>query len=308
MGHVRIPFLPISCTHKRVCFVVTLAEKIEHDLRTRILAGETPPYPLTLSGIAAHFNVSLMPVRRAVAVLIADDFLHQRDNRRLAINPARHGASPGGEPAPFADHDQPERLIEDMIVGMSLRGDETFLREEATADRFDIGRTVVRRIFSRLAGGRMIEHVPRCGWKVRPYREKEMLDYLDLRETLELHALELARDRLDRNVMRKLLAANEPTPDGRPQLDNRLHQHWIDRADNRYLQDFFQQYGIYFQALFDRAVLDDNMVARAAGEHRDILSALLANKNADAGAALVAHIRGQKDKIAVMFTRIAGRS
>lgn len=285
--------------------MVTLSDKIERDLKTRILAGETPPYPLTLSGIAAHFQVSLMPVRKAVAALVADDFLRQTENRRLMINPARFGEAPDGRPAVPRDGDDPEQRIEDHIVSMSLTGDITYLREEATAERFAIGRTIVRRIFSKLAGGRMIEHVPRCGWKVRPYREKEMLDYLNLRETLEIRALELAQNRLDMPFLQEVLAGNQPTPAGNPQLDNRLHQHWIDRADNRYLQDFFQQYGIYFQALFDRAVQDDAMIARAAGEHRDILNALLENRDDQAREALAAHIRGQRDKVAVMFARLA---
>jgi DNA-binding GntR family transcriptional regulator len=152
---------------------------------------------------------------------------------------------------------------------------------------------VLRRILNRLAGEGIIDHLPRRGWRIRPFREKDMLDYIDVRETLELRALELTDGKLDRDFLRELLEGNSPDAQGNPRLDNRLHRYWIDHADNRYLREFFDQNAIYFDTLFARAVLDDETVARRAREHRIILKALLAGDILRAKAALSKHILDQ---------------
>ncbi len=287
---------------------MTLTETIERDLIAHLQAGRTPPYPLTLGGIATHFGVSLMPARAAVASLVSKKYLLQGANRRLSINPRKRiAAVPEAAASPPAAPPT-EKLVEDAIVRMSLLGDESFLREEAAARRFGVGRTVVRRIFSRLSGSRLIEHVPRRGWRVRALRERDMLEYLDVRETLELRALELAWDKLDDARLRGLLEANSPDAEGQPRLDNRLHQYWIDLAGNRYLREFFDQNGIFFQTLFDRAILDADMLARIAGEHRAILQALLNRDKSEARRALCEHIRGQQSHLVLLYERIQSKT
>tara|TARA_R110000850_G_scaffold84956_5_gene182385 strand:- start:966 stop:1838 length:873 start_codon:yes stop_codon:yes gene_type:complete len=278
---------------------MTISEQIEDDLRAHVVTGIEPGYPLTLKGIAGHFSVSLMPVRSAVARLVDQSFLVRGDNGRLSLNPrrrSRNGASTVEEvrgPTPVA----PEKRLSDYIISMSLRGADDCLREEATAERFDIGRTVLRRIFNRLAGEGIIEHLPRRGWRVRPFQEKDMLDYIDLRETLELHAIDLTYHQLDWGYLEELVIANEPDSDGNPQLDNRLHRHWINLADNRYMKEFFEQNGIYFDMLFNRAVLDRETVAQRASEHRSILKALLVKDLDKAKTDLSRHILKQRDHV-----------
>jgi DNA-binding GntR family transcriptional regulator len=283
---------------------MTLAEQIEDELKTHVLSGSSPPYPLTLSGIAGYYGVSLMPVRAAVDALVEGRYLLRQDNRRLVINRQRASRKAPCRPPERPTAASPEEKIAKKVIHLSLLGHETFLREEAAALRFGIGRTVVRRIFSRLAGQRILEHVPRRGWRVRPFREQDMHDYLEVREALELRALELARPRFEEQRLRELLAANTPQ-DGRPRLDNRLHQYWIHLAGNRYLREFFVENGVYYQALFDRAVFNDHIVARRAAEHRRILKAILAQDWQAARDALSHHIRGQRAHVARMFRQLS---
>ena len=282
---------------------MTLSEQIQEDIKAHIVAGETLPYPLTLSGIAGQFKASLMPARTAVEQLIDAKFLFRTEDGSLVINPRRRSRDPHVSlsslrpTAPVA----PEKKLAEHIIGLSLGGTGECLREEATAEEFGIGRTVLRRIFNRFSGEGLIEHLPRRGWRVRPYSETEMLDYIDMRETLELRALELAMPRLDPDFLRQLITGNRPDASGKPQLDNRLHQHWIDRAENRYLSQFFDQNGIYYDALFASAVLDDQTVARRAREHCRILKALLAGDLPAAKDALSKHIRDQRKHVARLF-------
>ncbi|MBL8853893.1 MAG: FCD domain-containing protein [Planctomycetaceae bacterium] len=128
-------------------------------------------------------------------------------------------------------------MIEE-IVRLSLQGHTTFLREQIWSDRLRIGRGVLRQILSELAGLGFVEHVARRGWQVRPFDTQAMLQYLEIREVLELHALELAKDRLDPDRLRVMLAGN-PSKVGEcsgslrePTLD-RGAVHYISRPEDR---------------------------------------------------------------------------
>ena len=281
------------------CSLMTISEQIENDLRAYVVTGNIPPYSLTLNGIASHFEVSLMPVRSAVNRLVDQKYLMRGDNGRLSFNPCRKSRSCGTRldevkgPQPVA----PEKRLTDHIIILSLRGSDECLREEATAEQFGIGRTVLRRIFNRLAGERIIEHLPRRGWRVRPFQEKDMLDYIEVRETLEIRALENSFERLDRVFLEEMVRANSPDEHGEPHLDNRLHRYWIDLVENRYLSGFFDLNGIYFEMLFDKAVLDRETVARRAAEHVNILNGLLASDLEEAKRHLSTHISDQRDHV-----------
>lgn len=286
---------------------MTLSEQIQEDIKAHIVAGETLPYPLTLSGIAGHFKASLMPARTAVEQLIDAKFLFRSRDGALGINTRRRSRDPQVSltslrpTTPVA----PEKKLAEHIINLSLLGTDECLREEVTAEEFGIGRTVLRRIFNRFSGEGIIEHLPRRGWRVRPYSEAEMLDYIDMRETLELRALELAAPRLDTDFLRQVIHGNRPDARGKPQLDNRLHRHWIDRAENRYLTQFFDQNGVYYETLFARAVLDEETVARRAREHCRILKSVLTGDLSEAKSALSQHIRDQRKHVARLFEEAA---
>jgi DNA-binding GntR family transcriptional regulator len=244
-----------------------------------------------------------MPVRVAVEALVADGYLQRQENGRLAVNRRRTRRRPA-EAEPAAEAPLPEAMLADFVLRQSLAANPDYLREEATAERFGVGRTVVRRIFSQLSGAGMLEHVPRCGWRVRAYREEEMLEYLDAREALEVKALELAEPRLEAAELQRLLTANTPDRAGHPRLDNTLHQYWIERSQNYYVRDFFARYGAYFSALFDQAAIAADTAAEMAREHRAILGALLAGNLATAQRALVEHIRSQRPNVSTMFEKL----
>jgi DNA-binding GntR family transcriptional regulator len=163
------------------------------------------------------------------------------------------------------------------------------LREEATADRLGIGRTVLRQVLNRLAGLVLVDHLPRRGWKVRRCDEAEMLAYLQVRESLELKALDLAKHRLADEDLERMLVGNR----GAARLDNQIHRYLIDKSGNRYLRDFFDRHGLFFTTLFDYAAPEANVVRAMARQHRGILRALLAKDWPKARKALARHIRAQ---------------
>jgi DNA-binding GntR family transcriptional regulator len=272
---------------------MNITQYIEDDLRARIRAGAQLPPKLTLAGLSEFYKVSMMPVRQAVQELVKAHVLQREENGRLAINPRKQGKA-----STFATFDGPapptdwQEVIAGEVVRLSLQGQAVPLKIADVAERHGIGRTSVHAIFHRLAGAGMMEHVPRCGWRVRPFREEDLEAYLAVREMLELRALELAWPRLEVADLKDLLKRNRPADAASStQLDNSLHRYWVDRCGNRYIQDFFDRHGAYYTLLYSHALQGDERVATLAGQHRAILQCILRNDLPQAKESLARDIR-----------------
>jgi DNA-binding GntR family transcriptional regulator len=286
---------------------VTIAEYIETDLRQKIKNDGKLPTRLTLSSLASEYEVSLTPVRLALENLICSKHVLKGQNGRLTVNTkrkAKKSVSVSEPESGLPQHNWDEMITED-IIHLSIQGESAYLREESSAQKYGIGRTIIRQVFNRLAGAGLIEHVPRRGWRVHPFREQDMLDYIDIRETLELKALKLARKHLDPEYLKVLLAANSPDSKGTAQLNNELHSYWIEKSGNRYIRSFFAQSGIYYSYLFSYSTKVTSVVETKAKEHRKILRALLKKDWDSASKALREHIRLQRPNVTKLFERIA---
>ncbi|MCW8879424.1 MAG: GntR family transcriptional regulator [Kangiellaceae bacterium] len=279
-----------------------VTDKIKADLKHQLETFTELPFKLTLGAIAEYYTVSLTPVRQVVEELIEEKILLRKPNGRL-----ERIIEPSGDATPsnVAQFQKPVKLNSDLdelvtndVVQLSLQNHGDYLREEATAQKYNTGRTIMRQVFSRLAGAGLIEHVPRCGWKVRTFREKDMLDYLEIREILEVKALELARPYFIREELERFLEGNISSDDPTMvELDNDLHNYWINRCDNWYIQDFFNRHSAFYTALFDYAALGEKVKTEMAQEHRDILEHLITEDWKKAEKALIKHIRDQRQNV-----------
>jgi len=190
-----------------------LSEFIEQDLKNSIAStGRLPARP-SLPALAQHYQVSLTPVRAAVRELVGESYLLKAENGRLAVNPDHpdHGRKSRKRQRAERPRDW-EAVLSEEVLRLSIEGYDGYLREQATAAKHGIGRTVVRQAFIRLAGGGLVEHVPRCGWRVRTFSFEDMRAFLEVREVLELKALELARRRLDPELLKEMLRGNPASP------------------------------------------------------------------------------------------------
>lgn len=271
---------------------MTIAEFIAEDLAARTRSG-APPEDLTLQAIADLYAVSLTPVRHAVARLIEERILLKRDNGRLEVNPRKIGR--GAVRAPEAPT-RPEELqdrISSWVVRQSLAGTHVYLRESATADALGVGRSTVRESFRRLEGSGLLEHVPRHGWRLRPFRREDLDHFLQAREALELLALKQARSRLDESALKKMLDGNclPVSKTAMPKIDNSIHRYLIQASGNPYIEDFFNRHQPYFDAIFRWESLDRDAAIEATEQHRRILKACLDRDWKEARTALGHHIR-----------------
>jgi DNA-binding GntR family transcriptional regulator len=169
-----------------------------------------------------------------------------------------------------------------------------------------VGRTAIRQALNRLAGQGLVVHVPRCGWRVRPFDAADLCAYLEVRESLELKALDLARPHLVAADLERMRAGN--IADARsPRLDNDLHRYLVEKAGNPYIRDFFDRHGGYYTALLDYAAPGTRVVTEMAGQHRAILEALIDRDWLLARRLLAHHIRAQQPIVEELMRRI-GRS
>jgi DNA-binding GntR family transcriptional regulator len=284
----------------------TITDFIKQDLRARLRGGAGLPEKLTLAALSEHYDVSFTPVRLAVQELIDERVLRKEPNGRMTVARVPNGKPPPAPvPARPEETSSVEASLTAKVIQMSLLGHVEYLREEATAEHMGIGRTVLRQLLNRLAGKGLVEHLPRRGWRVRRYDEAEMFAYLQVRESLELKALELARPHLVAADLQRMLRGNQPFPGGKTErLDNDLHQYLIDKSGNRYIQDFFARHGLYYSTLFDYAAPEANVVRAMARQHRVILRALFAQDWRRARQALAHHIRSQRPIVHRLLQRI----
>lgn len=280
---------------------------IEQDLESRIRAGTGLPEKLTLGGIASSYGVSATPVRRAVDALIAKKLVQKLHNGRLEARPPRGPGSRSKSTeskvqASLLSKEALESKVTEELVRLGLSSAGEFIREEPMAERLGVGRTRIRETLGRLAGGGLLQHVPRRGWQVPAFRMSDMDAYIDVRETLEVKALDLARPRIARAEIERMLDGNRPKAARTSRIDNDLHGYFIACAQNRYIESFFESNGRFYRALFDYATLSSHAVATMADQHVEILENVQARRWARARAALANHIRAQKP---VMETMIA---
>lgn len=302
---------------------MNLSDYIASDLEAKLRRGELSLADLTLARLGKRYQVSFTPVRRALDDLVQRGLLVRGENGRVSIQPGlckppadisasesrltddtRRDAAATPNIAPPKEVSDWERVLSGRIVRLSLLGKSIFLREESTAAKFGIGRTLLRQVFSRLSGRGLLQHVPRRGWRVRPFEPDDLADYIEVRVTLELKAMDLARPRIDVQTLADMLRGNtrgadlaEASGSAQPvtphPLDNRLHEYFIDTAGNRYIRDFFERHGGYYNQVFDLAAPELQVVQAMAEQHRRILRAAIADQWLEAKAAMAEHIRAQ---------------
>lgn len=264
---------------------------IKGDLSARLKSGRELPTSLTIGALAEHYNVSFTPVRSAMAELIDEGLLKKGPNRRLMAVSPRNAAARTRQPLKLPEPPRdPFAIISRDLVQLCLEGEPVYLREEATAEKYGISRSAIRNILHRLAGEGVLDHVPRRGWRLRPFHSDDLQAFVEVREVLELKALDLASSKLVAEELQRMLDANQfpESPADAPHIDEGLHEYLIARAGNAYIQDFFERQGRYYKLLFEWEDHDRGAAIETVRQHRDILTALL-DKNWPAARKALSH-------------------
>lgn len=267
---------------------MSLTDHIAEDLRRRLVSGDAS-VDLRIAALAETYRVSTQPVRLALARLLREGVLKKNKSRGVhrADAAPRRRKTTVPPLTPEKTSEDLHRDLSTLAVNLSLRGEEVFLREESTAAQLGVSRSLAREALQRLHGEGLIEHVARRGWRVRGFSREDLADFLEVREVLEVRALTLAWPRLERADLEAFLRGNNLRA---AQPDNRLHDYWIQRSNNRYIRRFFAQHAPFFSALFSWEDYDRAAARQSCLQHQAILRAILAGDREAAVAALVTHI------------------
>lgn len=268
---------------------MNLSDKIEKDIITHLSAGKKP-CKLTVAALAAHYKVSTTPVRIVIDRLLESGVLQKLPNGRLQST-LDENQSVVDFQGRLDDKDPYELILRD-IVNKSLSKDEEFIREEGTAEKFALSRSAVREILLRISGEGMLQHIPRRGWRVRSFSQEDLDSYLQVREVMELRALELAWGKLLDIDLQEMYDGNKPAESegDTATIDNRLHAYIVEKADNYYITDFFSRHEPFFRILFEWEGEDRLAAEETVIQHRAILGALLNRDKAAAVDSLKEHI------------------
>jgi len=269
---------------------VSISAFIRQDLKQRIQSGATLPANLSLADLSRHYDVSITPVREAIQMLVDDGYLEKLGNRRIEVNPSKIGVGVDDEsvPLPKRPSDWDELLL-DEVMHASLSLASVYLRESTIADKFGVGRSIIRSAFTRFAGAGLLEHVARRGWRVHPVSLENIESYLAVRESLELTALDAARPAIERADVMALLEGEHHA------LNDAMHTYIIEKSGNRYIASYFQQFvPRYYTRLFYYAAPEASLVDEMTSQHQRILESILEGEWESARSELSHHIREQK--------------
>jgi DNA-binding GntR family transcriptional regulator len=260
---------------------MSLVARIKNEIGSCLERSEDLQIPLTVQGLSEHYGVSYTPVREAIGELIEVGLIRKKSNGRLeAITPKKRSKKSNFRTEEESQKKPVENITKELVE-ISLGGEECFIREEATANRHGLTRSTLRQILQRLAGERLLEHVPRRGWRVKPFRQEDMDAFIEVREVMELKALDLAKAKLcTAESQKKLWQIRENNQlakgkKGQTKIDNSLHAYVIDLAANSYINDFFDRHGRYFTILFNWEGENEKAASEAVVQHHEIIDALL---------------------------------
>jgi DNA-binding GntR family transcriptional regulator len=260
---------------------MSLVAHIKNEIGSCLERSEDLQIPLTVQGLSEHYGVSYTPVREAIGELIEVGLIRKKSNGRLeAITPKKRSKKSNFQ-TQLESENKPVENITKELVEISLVGEECFVREEATANRHGLTRSTLRQILQRLAGEGLLEHVPRRGWRVKPFRQEDMDAFIEVREVMELKALDLAKAKLctaeSQKKLRQIRENNQLAKgkNGQAKIDNSLHAYLIDLAANPYINDFFNRHGRYFTILFNWEGENEKAASEAVMQHHEIIDALL---------------------------------
>ena len=261
---------------------MSLVTRIKNEIGSRLERSEDLQIPLTVQGLSEHYGVSYTPVREAIGELIGVGLIRKKSNGRLEAIPPNKRTKKSNFLTKLESEKKPVENITKELVEISLGGEECFVREEATASKHGLTRSTLRQILQRLAGEGLLEHVPRRGWRVKPFRQEDMDAFIEVREVMELKALDLAKPKLcsseSQRKLRQIRENNQLAKGKKSQarIDNSLHACLIDLAANPYINDFFNRHGRYFTILFNWEGENDKAASEAVTQHHEIIDALLA--------------------------------
>ena len=136
-------------------------------------------------------------------------------------------------------------LLKEMIVKNELKPGQKLLQEKLAA-QLGVSRTPLLKALQMLEYDFMVESKPRRGMFVRKMSVKEMHDYYDVREGMEIVAIRLTTQRITDNQLQQLKVLWEPFKNNNSidiekyrEADDKFHALLLEFSDNPILKKIY---------------------------------------------------------------------
>lgn len=181
------------------------------------------------------------------------------------------------------------------------------LTEDSLAKELGVSRTPVREAFNRLAQEGLVTVFPGRGAFVATLSFSDMVQLLEIRETLEGMAARLATNRLTKANLEKLrrkmevelekAVGNDYT--GYLDVDRQFHESVISASGNQHLSQLMKSLRDRIQMLRHRSVILPGRAHKSFQEHLQIIDALAARDPDLAEERIRTHIRNVKTDLTI---------
>ena len=198
-----------------------------------------------------------------------------------------------------------EELKRQILVGEIAPG--TRMMEVDLADEMGVSRTPVREAIRKLEKEGLVTIEPRRGAYASDISIKDMLDVLEVRQTLEGMAASLAARKVTeeekRDFIKAIKAYNDAVASGNTdeiiKCDELFHQLIVNYSDNKTLETLLSQ--VQELALRFRYIYYDDFsrYERMPREHEEIEEAILSGDTAKAKVVAENHVANLKEFVAV---------
>jgi DNA-binding GntR family transcriptional regulator len=202
--------------------------------------------------------------------------------------------------------DKAYALIKQRILERQFQPGER-IREDLVADEISMSRTPVREAINQLATEGFIVSVPRRGLFCASVSTEEFLDFLRVRESLEMLAIRCCIERISDAEIESLTCILDDyeaalTADDlatASALDTRFHKTIADYSRNRKLIRFIAEIEDFMRLARakERPDFGPAKKARSMAQHRAILDRIRARDAEGAAAAIRDNIRGMREKL-----------
>ena len=181
------------------------------------------------------------------------------------------------------------------------------LTEDGLAKELGISRTPIREALNRLAQDRLVTVSPGRGAFVATLSFEDMVQLLEIRETLEGMAARIASNRITKETLEKLRQRLEATTQRQEQngykgyldADRDFHECVISACGNHQLSQLMKSLQDRIQMLRSRSVMLPGRARNSFQEHMEIIDALSARDPDLAEEKIRTHIRNVKGDLEI---------
>ena len=183
-----------------------------------------------------------------------------------------------------------EHISKQIIEGKIKYGEK--LNIKALSEQLSVSTMPVRDALKKLEMENVVQIKPRSNCFVTIPTKKSILDAVDMRETLELHAVKLALQKItekDLQPIRAIVAEMKTVIDGTPSGDNinryiyldlLFHTELCKLAGNDYLEKFYREVNLHLNMTFIYRIGIPPDVQESFADHEQIAQKLAENSSA----------------------------